>query len=210
MCPHFFARILTPFPSRCFFFGGIKPRKAPNSFQDPWGSETWRFGRRFHLQFRMPPGAETLRFPTKNCSKPLTGWKIHPESVDVFPTNKVLPTAIFRCHVSFQAFRGCKINDRFQFVTFRSPKNTWRSRFTTSEKVIDNHPIPKIDGSRERWAMATLNLRLRFQELLIGSGSVPPTNSKPQLKMDLNGWFGDDPFSWGIWPIFRYVRFGGG
>lgn len=52
----FFPKILTPFRFTLIFFGGIKPRKAPNSFQDPWGSETWRLGDGFTCNSECPQG----------------------------------------------------------------------------------------------------------------------------------------------------------
>ena len=154
MHPQFFPQNPHTFPnSRWFFFGGIKPRKAPNSFQDPWGSETWRFGDGFtcNSKGRNPKVSYQKLFENLD-------WLENPPWISRCISEKqVLSMAIFRCHVSnmlvFRLSRGYKINDCFQFVTFRSP-NTWRSP-TTSEKVIfSSHP----KNLRKPWTLSNGNV----------------------------------------------------
>ena len=76
-----------------FFFGGIKPRKAPNSFQDPWGSETWRFGDGFtcNSKGRNPKVSYQKLFETLD-------WLENPPWISRCISEKqVLSMAIFRC-----------------------------------------------------------------------------------------------------------------
>ena len=73
------------------------------------------------------PRAETLRFPTENCSKPLTGWK---NLCEYYTYQRRFSDV----KISSPGFRlGVCKNKRTTVFSMRdqgrSLKNTWRSRF---------------------------------------------------------------------------------